>query len=273
MNNKFAIGIVLYEPTDSSISRILTIASIGYKLILLDNSANENNSFTDNENISYNKSCTNVGLSGGITFVAKKALDLGFYSILNFDQDTIFSRKTLVFVEKIIDEYLIQDKLGKNLVCICFRDFDKPSDNNYGSIQDVKYNIEEVIFTINSGSLYLLNNFNYYSWFSEKYFVDGVDYNFCLTSNNHGFKIYECYGAPDLNHSLEQDDITLNFFNFKVKGRKYSLKRNIDFLISHFRLLVQAVINFQFVHFLFIFKSIVIYILAQIFFSLKKYKN
>lgn len=270
MNKQLVIGIVLYEPTESSISRIKKIALSGYTIILFDNSFIARIDFHYFENIIYFHSKVNVGLSGGIDFIAKKAFDLKYYSLLNFDQDTIFTNKTLLFVEDVINKFIVSQKLGSNLISVGFRDFNKTGTKQVLSIQNLSYNISKVDFTINSGSLYLLELYDKFKWFDKKYFVDGLDYSFCLQTNKCGYKIFECYDTPDLNHTTEQDDTYLNIFSFKIRGRKYSFKRNTDFIYSHIKLLIQSIVNLQIRHFIFLLKSLTIYCLTQPLFYFKK---
>lgn len=270
MNKQLIIGIVLYEPTKFSITRIRQIALSGYRIILFDNSTFENRDFQDFNNIIYIHSTVNVGLSGGIDFIVKKAFDLQYFSLLNFDQDTIFTNKTLLFVEDVINKYILSEKLGSNLITVGFRDFKKTGTKQVLSIQNLSYNYSEVDFTINSGSLYLLEFYNKFKWFDKNYFVDGLDYSFCLQSNKYGYKILECYETPDLNHTTEQDDTFLKIFNFKIRGRKYSFKRNIDFIYSHIKLMLQSIVNLQTRHFIFLLKSFMIYCTIQFLFYFKK---
>ena len=273
MSKHFIIGIVLYQPTKTSIARIRQIALSGYTIILFDNSFIEINDFQNFNNIIYFHSTDNVGLSGGIDFIAKKANDLKYYSLLNFDQDTIFTTKTLLFIEEVISKYIVSERLGSNLITVGFRDFNKTGTNQIISYQNLLYNSSEVDFTINSGSLYLLKFYNNFKWFDKKYFVDGLDYSFCLQSNKHGYKIIECYATPDLNHRTEQDDTILKIFNLKIRGRKYLFKRNKDFIYSHIKLLIQSIVNIQTRHFIFLFKSLMIYCITQSLFYFKKTNN
>lgn len=270
MNKQFIIGIVLYQPTKSSIARIKQTALSGYAIILFDNSSIETRDFQDFKNIIYIHSTVNVGLSGGIDFIAKKAFDLQYYSLLNFDQDTIFTNKTLLFIQDVINKYIVSQKLGSNLIAVGFRDLKKTATKQVLSIQNLSYNSSEVDFTINSGSLYLLEFYTKFKWFDKNYFVDGLDYSFCLQSNKYGYKILECYETPDLNHTTEQDDTFLKISNFKIRGRKYSFKRNIDFIYSHIKLIFQSVVNLQARHFIFLLKSLTIYCITQSLFYFKK---
>ncbi len=260
---------MLYEPSINSINRILEVASMGFSIIILDNSCKIEKRLLAVNNVNYYHFEKNIGLSGGINFITKKAFDLGYLALLNFDQDTVFTRKTLDFVYDVFFNYVINEKFGRNLICLSFRDLINNNSREFIQINSEIYRIDEVDFTINSGSLYILKFYNKFIWFSNNYFVDGLDYFFCLSANKYGYKIMECYSTPDLNHSIEQDDQSFHFLCFKFTGRKYSISRNIEFLKSHFRLIFQTIFNLQFRQFFFLIKSLIVYILSQFFFTLK----
>jgi rhamnosyltransferase len=254
------------------INRIKEIASEGYKFLLYDNSNNEIVDFNNFNNICYVHSKMNKGLSGAIYYNLKKAHDEDYFAVLNFDQDTFFTKRTLIFIEIVINNYLTKEKLGTNLISLTFRDFKSKKKSNDIIISEKIYKYSEVNFTINSGTLYILKHFNKFNWFNQKYFVDGVDYYFCIQSNKFHFKNFEIYDTPDLNHIIEQDDDNFKFLFFNIRGRKYSLKRNKDFIKSHLNLLHQTLINLQSSHFIFIFKSLILYFTTQLIFYFKKAK-
>ena len=254
------------------IDRIKKIASDGYNIFLYDNSNTEIGDFKNYKNINYFHSKMNKGLSGAIDYILNKAHDEDYFAVLNFDQDTLFTNKTLNFIEMVINNYLLNEKFGTNLISLTFRDFKSKKKSNEIFILQKKYKYSEVNFTINSGTLYILKHFNKFKWFDEKYFVDGVDYNFCIQSNKFHFKNFEIYDTPDLNHTIEQDDYNFNFLFFNLRGRKYSIKRNKDFIKSHFYLLNQTLINLQPIHFIFILKSLILYFATQLIFNFKKHK-
>ena len=72
-----------------------------------------------------------------------------------------------------------------------------------------------------------------YEWFDKRYFVDGVDYSFCIKSKINKFKITEIYNTPGLDHESEQGNFPLKLHNKQISGRLYPVSRNIDFIKSH----------------------------------------
>lgn len=268
MNQNFAIGIVLYQPTRQIIERIKEVSKTEYKFIIFDNSNYINQEINNLQNIFYFHSSVNIGLSGGIDYIINIAIKQDYPTLLNFDQDTFFTINTLNFIKSVYTEYITKNKLPNNLIAIGFRDYTNP--RKYTSEGNrINKNFFDVDFTINSGSLYLLDHYHKFVWFRRDFFVDGLDYYFCIQANKNGYCIMEHYETPDLNHTIEQGDSNLKIFKFIIKGRKYSLKRNFDFLKSHLKLLWLTIINLQPKHFSFIIKSLVFYLTTQILFNNK----
>lgn len=240
----YPIGIVLYNPSISSIKRINFFAEKGVQFYIFDNSQiiGEKQSF-DSENIKYFSCNKNLGLSFSLNYLCKEAIKSGKKSLLFFDQDTIFTYETLVYVDNLLEFKISSDApVFKKAVSINFRDINLAniSSNVIGTFQIGQYFLFEIMFSINSGTLYFLDKFNYFNWFDEKFFVDGVDYSFSLNSNLNGYKNLAVGNVVGLNHSGEQDFQFITLFGKKWSYRIYSFKRNSDFLISHLRLFLKS---------------------------------
>ena len=96
------------------------------------------------------------------------------------------------------------------------------------------------MLTINSGSLYVLNNLKSIGWHDISYFVDGVDYKYCLDSKAAGLKIGECTYTPGFDHVSEQADKVYSLFAKKYYLRPYPWVRIADTTKSNLRLAVTA---------------------------------
>lgn len=270
--NSFPIGIVLYNPTVSSINRILFFANCGTRLYIFDNSSVYNDQLSDVNNINYFFLNKNFGLSFSIDFLCKNAIADKFKYLLFFDQDTIFSNETLNYIE----EFIIQIEDSKNpffdsIISFNFRD--KSIEHNKLNVisKNVFNNYEfiNIYFSINSGSLFMLNKYSFFTWFDNRYFVDGVDYSFSLNVLLHKFKNLSISNIPGLNHSDEQGDTTVIIFGKRLTSRVYPLSRNIDFLKSHM-LLFRKSFNIKPIKpKLFLIKAILSYIIVQLIFRLR----
>lgn len=256
---KIAIGFVTYNPTPNLISRLELALTAGFALYIFDNSP-QNGTVRDfcksHNNCKYLTCGKNAGLSFGISSVCAQAYYDAYPALLFFDQDTIFDRSTLDFVEEL---YINKSNLAANYSAIIFNS--KNVDNvNAGS----NFLLKDVLMAINSGSLYFLENLKKLNWYNESYFVDCADYEFCLNSNNHGFKIGECSNTPGFDHKSEQGDFEYKIFGKMHQLRKYPLKRVFSTIYASTRLFFTAVktgnTSFSYA----IMRSLAIYLLFQV---------
>ena len=97
--------------------------------------------------------------------------------------------------------------------------------------------------SINSGSLFFLENLKKIGWMNENYFVDCVDYEFCLNSSNNRLKIGECSNTPGFDHDSEQEDVKYCIFGKDRKLRQYSTKRVLDAVGASLKLFLKSLIT------------------------------
>jgi hypothetical protein len=190
---------------------------------------------------------------------------------LFFDQDTIFKLETLEFINNFITvKNIEQNLLFDTVLSINFRDSSSEQKqlniiNIFTLNSKLLYN---VYFSINSGSLYFLDKYNKFNWFEDKYFVDGVDYSLSLNAIINNYKNLVIIDVPGLNHTEEQGDSIIKIFGKEFSGRIYPLKRNIDFIKSHFKLMIKSLKTNQIKPVLFIIKALISYIFIQTVFRL-----
>ncbi len=238
---KIAIGIVIYNPTPSLISRIDLSLAAGFTLYIFDNSP-QNGTVEDfcrsHNNCKYITCGKNVGLGIGISSVCAQAFYDSYPALLFFDQDTVFDKSTLDFIEEF---YAYNANLTNSYSAIVF---------NAKNIGDVvaasgapndKFIFRDVPLAINSGSLYFLENLKRINWHNETYFVDCVDYEFCLNSNIHNLKIGECSLTPGFDHVSEQGDFKYKIFGKTYSMRQYPMRRIIDYILASLRIIISSV--------------------------------
>ncbi len=268
----YPLGIVLYNPTSNSINRILAYANDGIIIFVFDNSSTCNEKLKDAKNIKYHFFNKNLGLSYSIDFLCKQALRNNYNKLLFFDQDTIFNLETLLYVENFISFKESQNNIFfQSVLSVNFRE--KNVDNNLNII-DVSiidsYTIFTTYFNINSGTLFFLNYFSSFKWFDMEYFVDGVDYSFSLNTIINKFKNISISNVPGLNHTDEQGDSIVKFFNKNFISRIYPINRNYDFLKSHILILFKSFKIKSIRPKLFILRAIVSYVFVQLLFRIQK---
>lgn len=270
----FPIAIVLYNPSNSTIDRILYFLDKGITFYIFDNSKVSNETLLNfnNSNLSYYTVNENLGLSYSINYLCEKALESKFKSLLFFDQDTIFKIETLNYINYfLIRSESLNTDFFDTVLSVNFRDSDSTQNNlniiETGVVNDYLY--YNVYFNINSGTLYFLDKFKSFEWFEKKYFVDGVDYSLSLNTVINQFKNIVITNVPGLNHKDEQGDSVIVLFGKEISGRAYPLNRNIDFISSHVRLLAKTFKIKGVKPKLFLMKALSAYVGAQLIFRIR----
>ncbi|MDE1348417.1 hypothetical protein [Vibrio aestuarianus] len=242
--NPIAIGFIIYNPTVHFIARINLLVGLGFKVYVFDNSPSldaTRNQLLEITGVEYSTFGKNVGLGIGITAVCSQAYYDGYSALMFFDQDTGFSAETLSFVNGF---YKLQHKKLSGYSMVNFNS--KYIVESIDSANYDNYDFVDVELAINSGSLYILNAVKDIGWHDLSYFVDGVDYKFCLDSAKKRYKIASCRHTPGFDHVTEQDDLVYRFFHKKFLARKYNAKRVRDGILSNFRLISDSLINGEF---------------------------
>jgi rhamnosyltransferase len=231
---KIVLGFVVYNPERSFLLRLQQVVTQGFHVFIFDNTPlkSEIREFSAiNPNIKYFTVGKNVGLGYGISSICAQAYYSGSSTLLFFDQDTIFNNETLDFIENYYIKNIILEgaysavvfsskEIKKTIVMKCFRDVD---------------------IAINSGSLFFLKNLKTLGWHNSRYFVDCVDYEFCLNSKKNNFKVAEYICTPGYDHSTEQGDITYQIFQRNYSFRKYTFSRIVDTLKASIKIIISAV--------------------------------
>ncbi len=259
MFRKIAIGFVIYDANINQLNRVHEACRLGFPVYLYDNSPYKINSqeFAKNRgNVNYLTCGKNVGLGLGISSVCAQAYSDGHSALLFFDQDTIFNNDTLNFIENF---YVNHSGLSEKYSAITF------NAKKFNSLINHNQNIHNVLLLINSGSLFFLKNLKKLNWHNEKYFVDCVDYEFCLNSKISGFEIGEFSFTPGFDHFSEQDDKGYNIFGRVYSMRAYSLSRIYDTFSASVKLMFKSLVAVQIKFFFVILKLLVIYIATQFF--------
>lgn len=262
---KIAIGFVIYNPTPSLMLRMTSALKSGFAIYIFDNSPElglVREFCKSNKNCTYNLSGKNVGLGYGMTSVCAQAYYDNFSALIFFDQDTVFDQDTLDFIE----EFYIKNAEIEAVYSAVTFNAKKSLSPDAGN----KFVFHDILMTINSGSLFFLKNIRKLNWFDETYFVDCVDYAFCLNSSNNNMKIGECSITPGYDHDAEQGDTQYFLFGKKRKLRKYSATRVLDTTLASSRLLLTSIFTGNVKFAMAISRSLTGYLFWQLFVRLTK---
>jgi hypothetical protein len=259
MPRKIAIGFVIYVPSMKQLNRIHEASHLGFSVYVYDNTAERSNfeGFARNRgNIVYLTCGKNVGLGLGMASVCAQAYYDGYSALLFFDQDTVFTTKTLEFIE---DFYVRNKRSSLDYSAWVFKPTSRKDLNPQKDVE-----IRDVMLAINSGSLFFLDNARRFNWHDESYFVDCVDYSFCLRTRRAGLKVGEISGVPDFDHVAEQGDSRYIILGKEYLFRPYSAKRIVDTMTASTRLVFDSFIQGDFAFSAKITWLFTIYLVAQI---------
>lgn len=268
MNQNVAIGMITFRPEASVLRRLQETVQSGYKVYLFDNSPDDavirdyiRGGTFDSSRLTYLTCGKNAGLGFGLASVCAQAYYESFEALLFFDQDTVFSSETLNYIS---DFYTKNTSLSDRYSSVVFnsKSFDAPG-KEAPAVKDVR-------LAINSGSLYFLSNLKKMNWHSTKYFVDCVDYEFCLSSSNHHLKIGEHSAAPGFDHCSEQGDTRYKVFGVVIPMRAYRFSRIMDSWNASVKLFFKAVFTGNFSYALTFFMAINKYLFVQFYVRIAK---
>ena len=256
IDNNMAIGFVVYHPTPIFIERLDTILRYGYDVYLFDNTpylSEVRDRLRTYKNAIYFTAGKNLGLGIGMSVICSQAFYNHKRSIIIFDQDTIFIDKTLSFIEYVCknNNWEILDKY----IAINFT-----SKNNSNKFKE-EYELVDMI--INSGSMFNLEKLKNIGWFNEKYFVDGVDYDFCLTAKIKGYNIARYFSTPGIDHETEQGNKSYTVFGKKYLMRKYNFNRIYDVITSYLKIASRSLFYGEYLYFTNLVSFFVYYIIVQ----------
>jgi rhamnosyltransferase len=236
---------VLYNPQENAIKNIVLAKSAGFIPIVYLNSVNEDylNELKDLEVITLGDN-SNVGLGRAFNDVETYFTLHSIEHFIFFDQDTIVEKSGWNYIKSTYLN-LFQDDVGM----LYF--------NSHISSDDLNV-------VINSGCAFSLKVLSVTGYHDHFYFVEGVDYEFCLRLKAHGYKIKSVL-LNAIDHSTLQDKTEKIFLGKKIDIRCYGSRRLRVFTKSHLRLIKKAIKLRQYKLLFFFIKSFIVFNLNELF--------
>jgi GT2 family glycosyltransferase len=258
--SSLAVGMVIYAPPADLFARLEMLDARGLRTYIYDNSPA--NPMTRSrvgllKNAIYLTSGANRGLGVGLSVICATAYDDRFGALLFFDQDTIFDESTIGFIQNFMNGPALQCRSKYSAIVFASNASTTPSTRE-------AHGVEDVMMAISSGSLFFLENLKKIGWHNETYFVDGVDYEFCLRSLACGLKIGRCSNTPGFDHVSGQPDRLIKILGKTLPLRRYSAERMLDTFRSHTRLLCSSLRMRQFRFAAQMIRTVCIYVLGRL---------
>lgn len=250
----YVIGLIIYHPEESLLKRVRQMVDLGFRVYVFDNSpcdAKFSRVMHDKLNIFYLTAGKNVGIGYSMSTLCATAHAHGYPRLLFLDQDTGISSRTLEFIETFSKS--LPTQIEKQYAALVF------SGNQVGD-----HSFQEVSLAISSGSLLNLSVLKQIGWHNEKYFVDCVDYEFCVRARRCGFKIGLISNTPDFDHVSEQPDQILNLFKKKLLVRRYPAKRIKDAIGAYLKIIVFGLFKNRPIDTYVLTRSMSLYIFGQL---------
>jgi rhamnosyltransferase len=237
MNNIFSI-VILYNPNQDNINNLSKISRLSNRLYVIDNSDEMTDlNILENDNIIYIKNDNNIGLSRALNIGIKKCLeDRNCTHIALFDQD---STPDQMMIQNLM-AYL--EKCADNVVAVSPQIVDIKNNRKLPT-----HKVENVDRIITSGSLYPRISFEKVGLMDETFFIDYIDYEWCLRAKSKHYEIIR-FNEAILFHNM--GDKSLNFFGlqkplhtnhirsfFIIRNQLIFISRNyipLAYKISHF---------------------------------------
>jgi len=174
-------AVVLYNPDISVVDNIKSYIDGLRRVYVIDNSVESNLSVINGvnaiEKCVYIKNQTNLGIAQALNQAAKLAIANGAKWLLTMDQDSKFAPGDIL---QLTDFAIQQDDKLTGIV--------SPFHQTNVSVEPVTL-VDVVLTTMTSGNIISLFAYQHINGFDERYFIDAVDWDYCLRLNMHGFKV------------------------------------------------------------------------------------
>lgn len=224
-----AIGFVTFRPDPSFYDRVALACGMGLQVFVFDNAPTATDharlGTPEQRYLHYTTAGNNVGLGVGLSVVCASAYAHGCEYLLFFDQDTRFTADTLDYARSLLQRHVAQMKASHAAMML------QAPRGGSADHQPI-----DTLLAISSGTLFFLRNVARIGWHNPRYFVDGVDYEFCLRARSRNYRIAVCSGAPGFDHVSDQADTTRILFGRHLRLRKYPRSRLVDSLSAYVRL-------------------------------------
>ena len=223
---QLVVGFVAYYPDIKWVERVEKVLQAGYTCWVFDNTPKGSPLIDGLKTYDTFKLCAtgeNEGLGIAMSVLFQKVFQSAQEYILYFDQDAIFELESLVW----ISEWMQENRLRMDL----FSAVQFISTQKDGDALDCNV-IQRVSLLINNACLFNLAVLEKMDWHDRRYFVEGVDYKFCLDSDYYGYALGRVLGVPTIDHETEQPHLQRRFANRIFNFRIYPWLRKKEFTKS-----------------------------------------
>lgn len=212
---------ILYNFNNEVIENIKTYEKYVDEVILIDNSDSNvyYNKYKDAlSKYTYISMGENLGIAKALNEGMKYSIEKKYDWCITFDQDTALKSNIIEIYKKYIDMNCVSNAI----IYSPLYDFDRKKLKRFSGIREVDY-------VMQSANLVNLKEFMNLGMFKEDFFIDVVDYEFCLRARKNGYKVISCGEAivehnPGITKKIKLLNIKYGYCN---KYRIYYQARNL----------------------------------------------
>lgn len=241
----WAVACITFHPPDNWETRMRLVEQSGRRLYLWKNSKEHTSAV---EAVVLHEGESNVGLGPALKALLSQAKADGYDYLWYVDQDTVFTSESLRY----INDFLQQQAFPSTFSAIRFAEWDvKPLATNQPTALKV---------LLSSGTLFRLAcNATHDAGF----FVEGVDYQYCLDAAVKGWKLGQL-GCPGLRHENIQPAWVFQVGRFQRVYRPYPWRRHKGFLWSLIRLSIRALLSGKLNYTLIFSRNVLTHLVKQV---------
>lgn len=212
---------ILYNFDKKIIDNIKSYEKYVDEVILVDNSDSKkyyNKYEKELKNYTYISMDGNKGIAKALNEGMRYAIQKGYNWCITFDQDSFLNNNIIDIYYKYIKKLNDENIIIYSPVYI----FDRRKYKKFDGIKELKY-------VMQSANLVRLENFIRVGMFKEDFFIDMVDYEFCLRARKKGYRIISC-GEAEIYHNpgiTRKSKIFGIKYGYCSKERIYYQSRNI----------------------------------------------
>lgn len=226
-------GIVLFNPElDRLRDNISAIINQVDKIVLVDNGSIEKGYLASaNEKIDYIANNENLGIAVALNQIGNYARENNAEWFITLDQDT-------VCMTELVARYLDYEQYTNIGMMSCIIE-DRNLETDKVRMEET---YEEITYCITSGSFVNTAAFLYVGGFDEEMFIDKVDFSFCLTLKEKGYKIIRINYVGLLHEVGHSEEVFLlgrkyQIYNHKA-FRRYYMSRNAVYIARKHKSLI-----------------------------------
>ena len=235
--------ITAYCPDDYFSERVILIrAQVGLVIIVVDGGGRQNivnilkNLFQNDSGVVVSSLPDNMGIATALNVGISIAKQREYRWILTLDDDTIIKSD---MVKNLIESWYIVTEQGSKSIAL----MGMLSKDAYTGNVDNKYGCKNKFFVekrgiITSGSLMSLDAYDVVGPFREEFFIDSVDYDYCMRARAKGYRIIRICRIGMVHSLGRTEKYNIGWFKMQTTNhstvRRYYMYRNSTVLAREY---------------------------------------